>query len=362
MVWNRFVRSAGADVSGPVFPSFEPSVRPGFCGSVGNTPLVELNSLSEATGCRILGKAEFLNPGGSVKDRAALGIVLDAERRGLLRPGGTIVEGTAGNTGIGLTHVARARGYRSIIVVPETQSPEKFALLRALGADLRLVPAAPYSDPGNFNHVARRLAEEMPNAFWANQFDNEANARFHYESTGPEIVAQTQGRLDGFVCAVGTGGTLGGTSRFLKEKVPGVAIGCVDPGGAAVFSWFRHGHLNDVVGGSITEGIGQMRVTKNLEWARVDHAFRIFDEPVLSMVHHLMEKEGLFLGSTAAINVCGAVRLARELGPGKTIVTILCDGASRYASRLFNEEWLAEKGLLEAKKKARNLDFLAEIP
>jgi cysteine synthase A len=303
-----------------------------------------------------------LNPGGSVKDRAALGIVLDAERSGLLHPGGTLVEGTAGNTGIGLAHVARARGYRSIIVVPETQSPEKFALLRALGADLRLVPPAPYSDPRNFNHVARRIAEETPNAYWANQFDNEANARFHYESTGPELVAQTHGRIDGFVCAVGTGGTLGGTSRYLKEHVPGVSVGCVDPGGAAVFSWFRHGHLNDVVGGSVTEGIGQMRVTKNLEWAQVDHAFRVFDSPVIAMVHHLMQKEGLFLGSTSGINLCGAVRLARELGPGKTIVTILCDGAGRYASRLFDDAWLKEKGLWEAKESSRDLGFLSEIP
>ena len=326
-------------------------IRSGFCGSIGRTPLIELSSLSRLTGCRILGKAEFMNPGGSVKDRAALGIIEDAEARGLLKPGGIVVEGTAGNTGIGLTLVARSKGYRSLIVVPETQSSEKLDFLRAIGADLRLVPAAPYTDPGNFNHVARRLAEETPGAFWANQFDNEANANFHYRTTGPEIVAQTGGKVDGFICSVGTGGTLGGVSKHLKDHVPTVTIGCADPGGAAMYSWFTHNHLNDVSGNSITEGIGQNRVTANVATARVDCAFRIHDDEVISMTHYLLSKEGLFLGSTSGINVCGAVMLAAKLGPGHTIVTILCDSASRYLSRLFNDKWLTEKGLLNAARR-----------
>ena len=330
----------------------------GFCGSIGNTPLIEIASLSKYTGCRILGKAEFMNPGGSVKDRAALGIILDAEKRGLLKPGGTVIEGTAGNTGIGLTHVAKSRGYNSIIVVPETQSQEKFDYLRAIGADLRLVPAAPYSDPGNFNHVARRLAEATENSYWANQFDNPANAAFHMSTTGPEIFEQTAGKVDAFICSVGTGGTLSGTSRYLKSENENIKIGCVDPGGAGLFSWFRHGHLNDIVGSSVTEGIGQNRITENINSAKVDKVFRIFDEPVIAMVHFLLEKEGLFLGSTSGINLCGAVALARELGPGHTVVTILCDSASRYLSRIFNKEWLKQKNLFEASQRKGNLDFI----
>ena len=330
----------------------------GFCGAVGNTPLIELSSLSKLTGCRILGKAEFLNPGGSVKDRAALGIVLDAEKSGKLRPGGTIVEGTAGNTGIGLTHVAKARGYRSIIVVPETQSSEKFEYLRALGADLRLVPAAPYSDPGNFNHVARRIAEETENSYWANQFDNTANGDFHFDTTGPEIWSQTSGTVDGFVCAIGTGGTLSGVSRFLKTKGKrdgqDIKIACVDPGGAAMYSWFRFGHLDDNKGNSITEGIGQARVTENIKRAEVDFAFRTFDEPVIAMVEFVLQNEGLFLGSTSGINLCGAVKLAITLGPGSTIVTILCDTAAKYMSRIFNPEWLREKSLFDAAQIGKN--------
>lgn len=322
------------------------TVFQGFAGTVGNTPLIELTSLSRLTGCRILGKAEFLNPGGSVKDRAALAIVLEAEKKGLLKPGGTIVEGTAGNTGIGLAHVANARGYSCAIVIPNTQSEEKMLALRSLGVDLRPVPPAPYSDPGNFNHVARRLAEETENAFWADQFDNTANASAHEEGTGPEIVRQVQGQMDGFICAVGTGGTLAGCSRALKKAIPGVVIGCVDPGGAAMYSHFKHGHLEDVEGNSITEGIGQVRVTRNVALASVDLAYRIFDQHVLEMVHFVNRREGLFLGSSAALNLCGAVSLARRLGRGKTVVTILCDGGARYASRLFNSSWLEEKGLV----------------
>ena len=334
------------------------SISNGFCGAVGNTPLIEIPGLSKLTGCRILGKAEFLNPGGSVKDRAALGIVLDAIQRGALKPGGTIVEGTAGNTGIGLTHVANALGYKTIIVIPNTQSQEKLDYLRAIGADVRPVPAVPYSNPENFNHVARRLAEEIPNAVWANQFDNVANREFHEKTTGPEIWSQTRGQIDGFVTAVGSGGTLGGIARYLKSQNSKIKTVCVDPMGAAMYSWFKSGHLNDVVGGSITEGIGQMRITANIEGAPVDDAMRIPDEPILEMVHHLAYHEGLFLGSSAALNVLGAVKLARTLGPGKTIVTILCDGAGRYLSRLFNDSWLNEKGL---KPKARGLEFVDSI-
>lgn len=334
------------------------NIMPGFCGTVGQTPLIEIQSLSKATGCRILGKAEFLNPGGSVKDRAALGIVMDAIATGRLKPGGTIVEGTAGNTGIGLTHVASALGYKTIIVIPNTQSQEKLDYLRAIGADVRPVPAVPYSNPENFNHVARRLAEELPNAYWANQFDNVANRDFHVKTTGPEIWNQTDGQIDAFVTAVGSGGTLAGVSQYLKSKRSSIRTVCVDPYGAAMFSWFKYGHLNDVVGGSITEGIGQMRITANLENAPIDDAIRISDGPVLEMVHYLAYREGLFLGSSAALNVLGAVQTAKSMGPGKTIVTILCDGGARYMSRLFNREWLLEKGLVP---KARGLEFLDQI-
>lgn len=335
--------------------------RKGFCGAVGNTPLIEIPSLSQITGCRILGKAEFMNPGGSVKDRAALGIIEDAEKKGLLQSGSVIIEGTAGNTGIGLTLVGASKGYRTIIVVPETQSAEKLENLRAIGADLRLVPAAPYSDPGNFNHVAQRLAKEIPNAFWANQFDNLANAAFHQKTTGPEIFNQTHGQVDGFVCSVGTGGTLGGVSSYLKDRRPSVVTACADPGGAAMYSWFTQGHLNDVQGGSVTEGIGQNRVTENLKLAKVDHAFRIFDDAVLGMVHYLLHHEGFFLGSTSAINLIGAVKLAREIGPGKTIVTILCDSGARYQSRLFNKTWLQEKGLFDSANQGLNNKFLETL-
>lgn len=333
-------------------------VANGFCGAIGNTPLIRLKTLSEATGCEILGKAEFLNPGGSVKDRAALAIIEDAEKRGLLKKGGTIVEGTAGNTGIGLTLVANAKGYKSIIVIPDTQSKEKFDLLRAVGADVRAVPAAPYEDPANYNHVAKRIAEETPGAYWANQFDNTVNRDMHYRTTGPEIWAQTGGHISAFVAAVGTGGTLAGTSQFLKEKKPSVKTICADPHGAVMYSFIKWGHLNFDEGDSITEGIGQGRITKNFEGAPIDDAYRIADPEIIEMLHYLVHSEGLFLGSSAAINVCGAVKAAREMGPGHTIVTILCDGGQRYLSRLYNLAWLAERELLP---RAKGLEFLDRI-
>ncbi len=323
--------------------------RKGFIGTLGNTPLIELRAASEATGCTILGKAEFLNPGGSVKDRAAWAIVKDAEDRGLLKPGGVIVEGTAGNTGIGLALVGCARGYRTVIVIPETQSQEKKDMLRLCGADLREVPAVPYKDPNNYVHVSRRLAEELaetePNgAIWANQFDNVANRQGHYETTGPEIWAQTDGRVDGFICAVGTGGTLAGTGMALKARNAEVKIGLADPGGSAIYGYYAQGELK-AEGSSITEGIGQGRITGNLEGAPVDLAYRIPDEEALPLVFDLLEHEGLVLGGSSGINVAGAIRMARELGPGKTIVTILCDGGARYQSKLFNPAFLRSKGL-----------------
>lgn len=317
--------------------------------AIGRTPLIRLRRASDATGCEILGKAEFVNPGGSVKDRAALYIVRDAEERGLLKPGGVIVEGTAGNTGIGLALVANARGYRTVIVIPDTQSQEKKDALRQLGADLREVPAVPYADPNNYVKVSGRLAEaiaraEPAGAIWANQFDNVANRRAHYEGTGPEIWEQTQGRVDAFICAVGTGGTLAGVGLYLKERNPRIVIGLADPMGAALYNWYKHGVLK-AEGSSITEGIGQSRVTKNLEGAPVDEAFQIPDEEALAIVFELLEREGLFLGGSSGINVAGAMRLARAMGPGHTIVTVLADGGGRYASRLFNPAFLRSKGL-----------------
>jgi cysteine synthase len=323
--------------------------RNGFVETIGNTPLIRLRRASEATGCEILGKAEFLNPGGSVKDRAALAIVLDAERRGLLRPGGVIVEATAGNTGIGLALVANARGYRTVIVIPETQSQEKKDMLRLCGATLHEVPALPYRDRNHYVHVAGRLAEQLaktePNgAIWAQQFDNVANRQGHYDTTGPEIWNQTGGELDGFVCSVGTGGTLAGVAAALRERNPRVRIGLVDPPGAALYSWYTKGELK-MEGSSITEGIGQGRITRNLEGLAVDFAFQVPDAETVETVFDLVESEGLVLGSSSGINVAGAVRLARELGPGHTIVTVLCDSGTRYASRLFNPEFLRSKGL-----------------
>ncbi|HSI61958.1 MAG TPA: cysteine synthase A [Candidatus Saccharimonadia bacterium] len=320
-----------------------PSYR-GVDGHIGNTPLIRLNKLSQLTGCEILGKAEYMNPGGSVKDRAAWGIITDAEEKGLLTPGQTIVEGTAGNTGIGLTVIGHARGYQSVIVIPETQAPEKITLLRTLGAEVMPVPAKPYKDPGNYNHIARRLAEEK-GWFWANQFDNTANRRAHYLTTGPEIWEQTEGTVDAFVASVGTGGTLAGTTQYLKEKNSSVAAVCADPFGAAMWSWFTHGNTDTDDGDSIAEGIGQGRVTKNLDGISADAAYRIDDQTALTIINQLLREEGIFVGLSSGINVGGAVRLAKERGPGQTIVTILCDSGHKYQSKLFNHAWLAENGL-----------------
>jgi cysteine synthase A len=303
-----------------------------------------LRRLSEWTGCEILGKAEFMNPGGSVKDRAALGIITEAEAGGLLRPGMTIIEGTAGNTGIGLAHIGHAKGYPVVIVIPETQSPEKITLLRTLGAEVITVPEAPYKNPANYNRVAQRLAEEK-GWFWANQFDNTANRLAHYRTTGPEIWEQTSGEVNAFVSAVGTGGTLAGTTLFLKERKPTVAAVCADPYGAAMWSWFTHGNLEAADGDSYAEGIGQMRVTKNLEGIQVDQAYRIADQLALSIVYQLLREEGLFLGLSSGINLGGALRFAKDRGPGQTIVTILCDSGHKYQSKLFNPAWLKEHAL-----------------
>jgi cysteine synthase A len=324
-------------------------IRDGFTGTVGNTPLIRLRKASELTGCTILGKAEFLNPGGSVKDRAALAIVTDAEAKGQLRPGGVVVEGTAGNTGIGLALVGNARGYRTVIVIPETQSQEKKDALQLAGAELREVPAVPYKNPENYVHVSERLAKELaarePNGvLWANQWDNLANRNGHYTTTGPEIWRQTEGKVDGFVCAIGTGGTLSGVSLFLKERNPGIRIGLADPVGAAMYSYFKTGELK-AEGSSITEGIGQGRVTRNVDGTPVDSPYQIPDEEALPIIFDLVKQEGLCLGGSSGINVAGAIRLARELGPGKTVVTILADYGSRYQSKLFNPAFLRAKNL-----------------
>jgi len=324
-------------------------IRDGFIGSIGNTPLIKLRRASEETGCTVLGKAEFLNPGGSVKDRAALAIIKDAEERGELGPGGVIVEGTAGNTGIGLALVGNARGYRTIIVMPETQSQEKKDMLRLCGADLRLVPATRLTDPMHYTHYSGRLAKEIaataPNgAIWANQFDNLANRRGHYETTGPEIWRQTEGKVDGFVCSVGTGGTLSGTGLALKERNPAVKVYLSDCMGSGIYSWYARREFKPE-GNSITEGIGNNRETGNLEGFTPDGQCQITDEEMLPVLFALAQEEGLLLGGSSGINVCGAIRLARELGPGHTIVTILADSGSRYQSRLFNPEYLREKSL-----------------
>ena len=313
-------------------------------GLIGNTPLVRLRGPSEQTGCEIFGKCEFTNPGASVKDRAALYIVRDAEARGLLEPGGTIVEGTAGNTGIGLALVANACGYKTIIVMPETQSQEKMDTLRALGAELVLVPAAPYSNPGHFVHTSRRLAEDTDGAIWANQFDNVANRRAHIETTAKEIWEQMDGRVDGFTCAAGTGGTIAGVGLGLKARHENVTIALTDPHGAALYEYYAHGELRSE-GSSVAEGIGQGRITANLEGAPIDTQFRISDEEGLEWVSRLLAEEGLCLGLSSGINVAGAVALARELGPGKRIATILCDTGFRYLSTLYNAEWLKSKNL-----------------
>ncbi len=320
------------------------SVASDLCAAIGNTPLIRLKGASEETGCTILGKAEFMNPGGSVKDRAGLYIIRDAEARGVLKPGGTIVEGTAGNTGIGLTLVGNALGYRCVIVMPETQSQEKIDFLRMIGADLRLVPAKPFRDPGNYVHVSRRLAEET-GAVWANQFDNLANREGHRLSTGPEIWAQTGGRIDAFTCACGTGGTLAGTAMALKERRADVRIVLADPEGSSLYGWVQNGDMT-VTGSSITEGIGQSRVPANLEGAPIDDSVRITDAEALRYIYDVLIHEGLSVGTSAGINIAAAVRVAKQMGPGHTVVTILCDGGSRYQSKLFNPAFLREKGLI----------------
>jgi cysteine synthase A len=323
------------------------SIRLGFAGTVGHTPLIRLRTFSEETGCEILGKAEFLNPGGSVKDRAAHGILDDAERKGLLRPGGTLVEGTAGNTGIGFAHLCNARGYRCVIVMPDNQSPEKAALLRTLGAEVQVVKAVPYRDPNHYQKFAARVAEEIDGAAWGNQFDNTANRDAHYASTGPEIWADTKGRVDAFTCASGTGGTFGGVSRYLKEQ--NAALRCVlaDPMGSALYQWVKTGELRSSGSSSVTEGIGIGRVTANLADSPIDDAVQVEDPEIVRTTYRLLHEEGLFLGSTSGANVAAAVQVAGQLGPGHTVVTILCDGGGRYLSRFYNREWLAEKGLDE---------------
>ena len=319
-------------------------IKPGFIGTVGNTPLIRLNSFSDETGCEILGKAEFLNPGGSVKDRAALYMIEAAEKQGLLNPGGTVVEGTAGNTGIGLAHICNAKGYRCLIIIPETQSQEKIDLLRTLGAEVRTVPAVPYRDPNNYVKLSGRLAEEMDNAIWANQFDNLANRLAHYETTGPEIWRQTDGRVDAWVASTGTGGTYAGTAMFLKEKNPKIKCVVADPMGSGLYSYIKTGEIS-TEGSSITEGIGNSRVTANMQGAPADDAVQIDDPEALRVIYQLLYKDGLFMGGSVGINVAAAVKLAQEMGPGHTIVTVLCDGGSRYQSKIFNREWLIEKGL-----------------
>ncbi len=324
-------------------------IRDGFTETIGNTPLIRLRRASEMTGCTILGKAEFLNPGGSVKDRAALYIIKDAEERGLLRPGGLVVEGTAGNTGIGLALVGNARGYHSVIVMPETQSQEKKDMLRLCGAELRLVPAVPYANPMNYVRYSERLAQELAQkepsgAIWANQFDNTANRRAHYETTGPEIWEQTDGKVDAFVASVGTGGTLAGVAFALKGRNPKVRIYLADPLGSAIYNYYAKGELK-AEGNSITEGIGQGRITKNLEGAPVDGWFQVTDEEMLPILFDLVQEEGLILGGSTGINIVGAIRAARELGPGHVIVTVLADYGTRYQSKLFNPAFLRERKL-----------------
>jgi len=338
--------------------NFRARVSPDFAGAIGHTPLIRLRHLSEATGCEILGKAEFQNPGGSVKDRAALALIEEAEKTGALRPRGTIIEGTAGNTGIGLALVGLSKGYRSLFIVPDNFSHEKTDLLKTLGAEVRRVPPRPFKDPENYQHIARRTAESIPGGWWSNQFDNTANLDGHYRTTGPEIWEQTEGRVTGLVASIGSGGTIAGVSRFLKERNPAIRTVVADPLGAAMWSWFKHGHTDFDDGDSQAEGIGQGRVTKNVAAALVDDAYRIADPVAVELTYHLLRREGLYVGLSSAINVAGAVKLARERGPGQVIVTILCDGGARYASKLFNPTWLAEQNLTP---KGIGLEFLGQL-
>ena len=319
-------------------------ITDGFTGAVGRTPLIRLRALSELTGCDILGKAEFMNPGGSVKDRAALGILQAAEANGQLHPGGTVVEGTAGNTGIGLAHLCNARGYRCLIVIPETQSAEKIAQLRILGAEVRTVPAVPYANPDNYVKLSGRIAAETPGAVWANQFDNLANRQAHFDSTGPEIWEQCEGQLDAWVAATGTGGTYAGVALFLKERRPSLRCVLADPYGSALYQWATSGELH-AEGSSVTEGIGNSRVTANLAGAPIDDAVRIDDPEALRTIYELLWQEGLYMGGSVGINVAAAVETARRLGPGHRIVTVLCDSGDRYRSRLYDRAWLTSKGL-----------------
>lgn len=321
------------------------SIVNGLTSSIGKTPMIRINSLSEETGCEILGKAEFMNPGGSVKDRAALWMIEEAEKSGALKPGGTVVEGTAGNTGIGLAHVCNNRGYETIIYMPDNQSQEKVNLLRTLGAEVRVVPTVPYANDMNFQKQAGRFAATLENAIWANQFDNTANSLAHYESTGPEIWAQTNGGVDAFTCAVGTGGTLAGTSLYLKEQSANVKIVLADPMGSALYNWVTTGEATMTPGPSMTEGIGNSRVTQNLAPAKIDDAVQVDDQEMVDMVYRLLHQEGWFFGSSSGINLGAAVKIAKDLGPGHTVVTILCDGGSKYQSRLYNPEFLAERNL-----------------
>jgi cysteine synthase len=320
-------------------------IRQSLSDAIGHTPLIRLNSFSDETGCEILGKAEFLNPGGSVKDRAALGILDSFEHQGLLKAGGTLVEGTAGNTGIGFAHLCNARGYRCVIVMPDNQSPEKAALLRTLGAEVQIVKAVPYADPNHYQKVAPRVAADIDGAVCGNQFDNTANRDQHYATTGPEIWHGTGGRIDAFTCATGTGGTLGGVSRYLKQQKPGCRIVLADPMGSALYNWVKTGNLKSEGSSAVTEGIGIGRVTANLEGSPIDDAVRIEDDEIVRTGYQLLYREGLFLGGTSGANVAAAVRVARQLGPGNTVVTILCDGGHKYLSRFWSRDYLEQKGL-----------------
>ena len=321
------------------------NVRDGFVATIGNTPLIRLQAASEATGCEILGKAEFMNPGGSVKDRAAWWMIREAEKSGALQPGGTVVEGTAGNTGIGLAHICRARGYSCVIYMPDNQSREKVDILEMLGGDVRVVPTVAYNDDMNYQKQAGRYAQAHDGAVWVNQFDNLANRLAHFESTGPEIWQQTEGQVDAFVCAVGTGGTIAGVSQFLKQQRQDVQIVLLDCIGSALYNFVSTGVATQSEGTTIAEGIGNSRITENLAGTAIDWALQVSDQDMVTMVHRLLREEGWLFGSSTGVNVCGAVEVAHQLGPGHRIVTILCDGGSKYRSRLFNREWLATKGL-----------------
>ncbi|XP_022108690.1 cysteine synthase 1-like [Acanthaster planci] len=348
--WKKFVVNACREL--PVLQSFrrtvwKDSIRGGFVGMVGKTPLIRLEKLSEETGCDITVKVESSNGGGSVKDRAAVFLIKDALERGQLKPGGTVVEGTAGNTGIGLAHICNAMGFKCVIFMPDTQSQEKIDLLRVLGATVYPVPAVPFTDPDNYNHQAKRYAESLENAIWTNQFDNTANLRAHYETTGPEIWEQTAGKIDAVVFATGTGGTLAGVGKYLKEKNPNVRVFLADPQGSVLYNFIKHNKIERTEGSSITEGIGQGRVTDNFKEAPVDDAFAIYDKDAVYMTFRLLHEEGFFVGASSGINVAGAVEAAKKMGPGHIIATCLCDTGQRYYGRLFNREWLKSKGLLD---------------